>query len=115
MAIYTMIQEGNTQTRHMFKRDLFTIDTEQFEQGYVAYTIQTNGNDIIIEDSWNSSNIGEKFNEAYSNLEIHDSFYLPSYIENLTKEQLLTLADDHGYEEVEEFSDKELKEIFLRL
>lgn len=115
MAKYTMLWIGETKKWHMFKGDILDFDTEQFENGYVAYEIKTHMNDIIIKDTWNHANVGKKFSEVYNMLEVNDGFYLKSYIESRNREQLLKLMDDHGYEGIRGFSDSELKDILLRL
>jgi len=115
MANYTMIWLDETQEWHMFKRDMFEIDTEQFENGYVAYLIKTNSQDIILADTWNHRNNGQKFSDVYNMLKVHDSYYLPSYIESRTREQLLALFEEHGYENIQGFRNKELKDILHRL
>lgn len=110
---YALLWIEETEKWHMLNRHVAEIDEEQFKDGFVAYAIQIDDNDIIVSDTWREENEGLPFKEVYSMLEIEDKYYYRPFIESRTREQLLQLVYEHGFEGVQEFSDDELKDILV--
>lgn len=110
---YALLWIEETEKWHMLNRNVSDIEKEQYEHGFVAYNIRINDNNIIIADSWRPENEGQPFKEVYSMLEVDDNYYYRPFIESRTREQLLQLLDYHGYEDIQEFLDDELKNILM--
>lgn len=112
---YALLWIEENEKWYMLNRHVTEIDRKQFKDGFVAYSIQVDDNNIIVSDTWRKENEGLSFKEVYSMLEVENKYYYRPFIEGRTRKQLLQLMDEHGYEDIQEFSDSELKDILNRI
>ena len=62
MKTYLMVWIDEEEKWYFFTEG---FDEKQFKDGFVAYSVLVDENDIIILDEWKTSNRGKKFNKVY--------------------------------------------------